>query len=110
MFTLTYWQFAVFTMHTISSRLGYILTCVISVMLGLETRSRLETVSRPVSEVLVLVFKVQVLVLVLVLNVQVLVLNSDVLVLVSVLRKKGLENFQDHLFSNVTVSWKISLD
>ena len=65
-------------------------------MLGLETRSRLETVSRPVSEVLVLV----------------LVLNSDVLVLVSVLRKKGLENFQDHLFSNsnVTVSWKISLD
>ena len=68
-------------------------------MLGLETRSRLETVSRPVLEVLVL--KVQVLVL---------VLNSDVLVLVSVLRKKGLENFQDHLFSNVTVSWKISLD
>jgi len=53
-------------------------------MLGLETRSRLETVSRPVSEVLVLV------------------LNSDVSV--SVLRKKGLENFQDHLFSNVTVS------
>ena len=63
-----------------------------AVMLGLETRSRLETVSRPVSEVLVLV------------------LNSDVLVLVSVLRKKGLENFQDHLFSNVTVSWKIFLD
>jgi len=74
-------------------------------MLGLETRSHLETVSRPVLEVLVLVLVLNVQVLVLVL---VLVLNSDVLV--SVLRKKGLENCQDHLFSNVTVSWKISLD
>ena len=60
-------------------------------MLDLETRSHLEMGSRPVSEVLVL--KVQVLVL---------VLNSDVLV--SVLRKKGLKNFQDHMFSNVTNS------
>ena len=61
-------------------------------MLSLETRSRLETVSRPVSEVLVLVLVLNVQVLVLVL-----VLNVHVLVLVLVLSKNCLEICQDRL-------------
>ena len=59
-------------------------------MLSLETRSRLETVSRPDFEVLVLVLVLpaDVLVLVLILRVQVLVLvlRVQVLVLILVLR------------------------